>query len=220
MHARHQCKQIKLRSRCHVSGQSFKHCSCCVRTPLVWLLRLCPHSCYTCTSLHFRTQDVGHRCRFQTTWNLFNDVEGGKHKLCAYGAAMAKSRWAGTPSYDHRLIGIHFFPRPCQNFTEKLTRHSLLQQLPRKTFDRWYCHGNTDSQVSSSLAAHLAVRPPLAVASHHDFWPSRVNLYSRSRRRTHSGEVRSGSLNKFRPISGRGGGGGLVLFNLKYIFVY
>ena len=24
---------------------------------------------------------------------------GGKHKLCTYGAEMAKSRWAGTPSY-------------------------------------------------------------------------------------------------------------------------
>ena len=30
-------------------------------------------------------------------------------------------------------------------------------------------------QVSSSLAAHLAVRPSLPLAPHYDFWPSRVN---------------------------------------------
>ena len=29
-----------------------------------------------------------------------------------------------------------FFPRPCQKVTEKPTQYSLLQQLPRKTFDR------------------------------------------------------------------------------------
>ena len=30
-----------------------------------------------------------------------------------------------------------FFPRPCQKVTEKPTQYSLLQQLPRKTFDNY-----------------------------------------------------------------------------------
>ena len=36
---------------------------------------------------------------------------GGKHKLCTYGAGMAKSRWAGTPSYAKTtdLSGSSFF---------------------------------------------------------------------------------------------------------------
>ena len=31
--------------------------------------------------------------------NPFQRCRGGKHKLCTYGAGMAKSRWAGTLSY-------------------------------------------------------------------------------------------------------------------------
>ena len=31
--------------------------------------------------------------------NPFQRCRWGKHKLCTYGAGMAKSRWAGTPSY-------------------------------------------------------------------------------------------------------------------------
>ena len=31
--------------------------------------------------------------------NPFQWCRGGKHKLCTYGAGMAKSSWAGTPSY-------------------------------------------------------------------------------------------------------------------------
>ena len=31
--------------------------------------------------------------------NPFQRCRGGTHKLCTYGAGMAKSRWAGTPSY-------------------------------------------------------------------------------------------------------------------------
>ena len=31
--------------------------------------------------------------------NPFQRCRGGKHKLCTYGAGIAKSRWAGTPSY-------------------------------------------------------------------------------------------------------------------------
>ena len=33
------------------------------------------------------------------TLNRLQRCRGGKHKLCTYGAGMAKSRWAGTPSY-------------------------------------------------------------------------------------------------------------------------
>ena len=57
------------------------------------------------------------RCRplvsLSDNLNPFQWCRGGNHKLCSYGAGMAKSRWAGTPSYaknkNHRLIGIHFF---------------------------------------------------------------------------------------------------------------
>ena len=31
--------------------------------------------------------------------NPFQRCRGGKHKLCTYGAGMAKSRWAGIPPY-------------------------------------------------------------------------------------------------------------------------
>ena len=43
------------------------------------------------------------RCRplvsLSDNLNPFQRYRGGKHKLCTYGAGMAKSRWAGTPSY-------------------------------------------------------------------------------------------------------------------------
>ena len=63
---------------------------------------------------------------------------GGKHKLCRYGARMAKFRWL-APRHAQRppTHRDSFFPRPCQKVTEKPTRYSLLEQLrPRKTFDR------------------------------------------------------------------------------------
>ena len=67
----------------------------------------------------------------------------------------------------------------------------------------------------------LAVRLPLPVAPHYDFWPSRAKMYSRSRRQKNSGEVRRDSLNDFGPIFFfLGGGGELVMFNWKFIFVY
>ena len=67
--------------------------------------------------------------------NPFQRYRGGKHKLCTYGAGMAKSRWAGTPSYPKTTdLSGSIFPRPCQK--KKPTQYSLLQQPPRKTFDR------------------------------------------------------------------------------------
>ena len=43
------------------------------------------------------------RCRplvsLSDNLNPFQRCRGGKHKLCTYGAGMAKSRWAGTPQY-------------------------------------------------------------------------------------------------------------------------
>ena len=43
------------------------------------------------------------RCRpllsLSDNLNPFQRYRGGKHKQCTYGARMAKSRWAGTPSY-------------------------------------------------------------------------------------------------------------------------
>ena len=69
----------------------------------------------------------------------FQRCRGGKHKLCTYGAGMAKSRWL-APRHTQRPPTYRnpCFPRPCQEVTEKPTRYSfyVLQQLPRKTFDR------------------------------------------------------------------------------------
>ena len=106
------------------SAQSFKHCSCCFRTPLVRLLGLCPHSCYT--SFNFRTRDVGLWCRFQTTEIIFNDVEGGSISCVLIGGGgggMAKSRLAGTPSYPKTSdLWGSIFSSPVP---EKNNRHSI-----------------------------------------------------------------------------------------------
>ena len=89
--------------------------------------------------------------------NPFQRWRGGKYKLCTYGAGMAKSRWAGIPSYAKTTdLSGSIFSSPIPE--KKPTQYSLLQQLPRKTVDRWYGHGH--SQVSSSLVAHLEVRLP------------------------------------------------------------
>ena len=87
---------------------------------------------------------------------------------------MAKSRWAGTPVIrkDHRLIGIHFFHARARKETDTVF---ITPAAAEENIDWWHCHGH--SQVSSSLAGHLAVRPPLPVAPHHDLWLSRVNVY-------------------------------------------
>ena len=54
--------------------------------------------------------------------NPFQRCRGGKHKLCTYGAGMAKSRWAGTPSYAKTTdFSGSIFPRPCQ----KKNRYSI-----------------------------------------------------------------------------------------------
>ena len=69
---------------------------------------------------------------------FFNDVEGG---------SIAVYEWGGNTRPNLGRLAPHhteipptyrdpFFPRPCQKVTEKQTQYSLLQQLPRKTFDR------------------------------------------------------------------------------------
>ena len=56
------------------------------------------------------------RCRPQVSLsdnlNLFSDVEGGSIRQIKVG-------WHPVIGKDHRLIGIHFFPRSCQKVTEK-----------------------------------------------------------------------------------------------------
>ena len=64
------------------------------------------------------------RCRplvsLSDNLNPFQRCPGRKHRLCTYGVGMAKSRWAGTPSYAKTtdLLGP-FFPRLCQKVTQK-----------------------------------------------------------------------------------------------------
>ena len=67
--------------------------------------------------------------------NPFPRCRGGKHKLCTYGVGMAKSRWAGTPSYTKTTyLSESNFSSPMPE--KKPTQYSLLQQLLIKTFDR------------------------------------------------------------------------------------
>ena len=69
------------------------------------------------------------RCRplvsLSDNLNPFQRCRGGKHKLCRYGAGMAKSRWAGTPSHAKTTdsIGIHFFLARARKSPKK--RHSI-----------------------------------------------------------------------------------------------
>ena len=66
------------------------------------------------------------RCRplvsLSDNLNPFQWCRGGKHKLCTYGAGMAKSRWAGTPS-DAKTTDLSgsIFSSPFQ----KKNRHSI-----------------------------------------------------------------------------------------------
>ena len=76
------------------------------------------------------------RCRplvsLSDNLNPFQRCRGGKHKLCTYGAGMAKSRWAGTPSYAKTTdLSGSIFSSPVPE--KKPTQYSLLQQMPRKT---------------------------------------------------------------------------------------
>ena len=76
------------------------------------------------------------RCRplvsLSDNLNPFQRYRGGKHKLCTYGAGMAKSRWAGTPSYAKTTdLSESIISSPVPE--KKPTQYSLLQQMPRKT---------------------------------------------------------------------------------------
>ena len=68
--------------------------------------------------------------------NPFQRYREGKHKLCTYWAGIGKSRWAGTPSYPKTTdLSGFIFSSPVPEKKKKPTQYSLLQQLPRKTFD-------------------------------------------------------------------------------------
>ena len=120
----------------YLSAQSFKHCSCCVRTPLVGFLGLWPH---------YVSKFPDKRCRpwlfLQTAFIPVPRCRAGagKHKVCTYGAGgMAESRWAGTLSdvkITHFLGSIYFsLPAPW--------RIRNAQPLLHQQLDRWYCHGH------------------------------------------------------------------------------
>ena len=81
------------------------------------------------------------RCRplvsLSDNLNPFQRCRGGKHKLCTYGVGIAKSRWAGTPSYAKTTdLSGSIFSSPVPESHRKTDTVFLLQQLPRKTFDR------------------------------------------------------------------------------------
>ena len=62
--------------------------------------------------------------------NPFQRRRGGTHKLCTYGAGMAKSTqvgWHPVIRKDHRLIGIHFFLARAR----KKTDTEFIAGLPR-----------------------------------------------------------------------------------------
>ena len=72
------------------------------------------------------------RCRplvsLSDNLNPFQWCRGGKHKLCTYGAGMAKSTTVGGLALRHTqrppTYRDPFFPRPCQKVTEKPTQYS------------------------------------------------------------------------------------------------
>ena len=72
------------------------------------------------------------RCRplvsFSDNLNPFERCREGKHKLCTYGAGMAKCTTVGglAPRQTQRPLTYRdpFFPRPCQKVTEKPTQFS------------------------------------------------------------------------------------------------
>ena len=82
------------------------------------------------------------RCRplvsLSDNLNPFQRCRAGKHKLCTYGEGMAKSRWLpGTPSYAKTTdLSGSIFSSPVPESHRKTDTVFLLQQLPRKTFDR------------------------------------------------------------------------------------
>ena len=91
---------------------------------------------------------------------------------------MAKSRWAGTPSYTKTTdLSKVIISSPVPEKKKKKKTDTVFITLAdaEENIDRWYCYGH--SRVSSSLAAYLAVRPPVHVACHHDFWLSKENVY-------------------------------------------
>ena len=113
------------------------HCLCfcaelqaVVECPITRFIGPWSHSCYPYI-FEFRTRDVGLDCRY----NVEGGGGGGGHNLCTDGEGMGRSRWAGTLSYAKitQSLGSIFFPRPCQEVTEKPTQHSLRQRLLRKT---------------------------------------------------------------------------------------
>ena len=62
---------------------------------------------YICKFLDLRCRSL---MSLPDNLNTFEQCRGGKHKLCMYGAGMAKTRWAGTPSYakTNDLLGSIF----------------------------------------------------------------------------------------------------------------
>ena len=72
------------------------------------------------------------RCRplvsLSDNLNPFQRCREGKHKLCTYGAGMAKCTTVGglAPRHTQRPPTYRdpFFPCPCQKVTEKLTQYS------------------------------------------------------------------------------------------------
>ena len=110
------------------------HCSCCLRTPLVELLGLCPHSCYT--SLNFGLEMSAFGVAFRQLKSFSgNDVEG-ESISCVLMAREWPNLGGLAPRHTQRLPTYRdpFFPRPARK--KKPTQYSLLQELPRKTFDR------------------------------------------------------------------------------------
>ena len=83
----------------YVSVQNFKHCSCCVRTPLVGFLGL--YIIGLITFENFRTRDVSLHCCFQTAFipvPLCREGGGlGSISFVRLGqGGMAQLRWAGS----------------------------------------------------------------------------------------------------------------------------
>ena len=123
------------------------------------------------------------RCRrlvsLSDNLNTFQRCRVGKYKLCTYGAGMAKSTTVGGLAPRHTQIPPTyrdpFFPCPCQKVTEKPSQYSYSSSCRGK-----HLIGNIAMVIVKFRPrwphTWRRVRPPLPVAPHHDFWPSRVNV--------------------------------------------
>ena len=119
--------------------------SCCVWTPLVGFLGLLPYSCYPYV---FKFPDASSR-----PWMSLSDSLISVPR-CREGGSISCVRM-GREWLDLGGLALRHTQRspPCQGEAKRAA--FITSAAAEENIDKWYYHAH--SQVSSSLAAHLAV---------------------------------------------------------------